>query len=307
MLLTIGVRLENKVVGLAFAEPSSRLQVVTKLVRTKEAEHRLAREADTLTALASLPPSGIEGVPRLLFSEHTATGLAVCETALDGARLFTWVRADNAGVLAQKVADWALKLVRTDTLIPPDEWWMRVVEPIVRDFSALYGCVINDELLRDCISRLRGLGPLPSTVEHRDFGWWNVVLTTNDELAVLDWETAEVHGLPGLDLIYFLYFIAALLDGSSRDSGFRETLRRMRDARTLTGRIHAETVDRYWRGAGLDPSSVLPLRLLTWMLQAISDFRDITDRCGGPPGPDALRNGLYFALWEEDLRYARDS
>jgi hypothetical protein len=108
-------------------------------------------------------------------------------------------------------------------------------------------------------------------------------------------------------LFYFLYFLAALLDGSNRDVGYRETYRSSMDASTATGRIHAECIDRYMAGAGLDPTSLHPLRLLTWMFQACSDYRDIVDRSGGDPTPDDLRKGLYFALWQEELRHGTGS
>ncbi|MDQ3811823.1 MAG: aminoglycoside phosphotransferase family protein [Chloroflexota bacterium] len=304
LLLTIGVRLENKVVGLVFAEPDPRPRLVVKLGRVAEVDERLRREARTLAALAELEPGGVPGVPRLLFCEPGAEGLTLGQSSLAGERIFTWLRPHNARELALLAADWSARLVRRGSASPPTEWWPRLVEPILAEFERLYGSVTDPAALAECVRRLRTLGPLPSAIEHRDFGWWNMLLAPRRSLAVLDWETAEIRGLPGLDLFYFTYFLSALLDGSDRYHGYRETLHRSLDPTTPTGRIQAECIDRYWRAAGLDPAAVHPLRLLTWMLQAGSDYRDIADRCGGTPGPDDLRNGLYFALWEQELRYA---
>jgi aminoglycoside phosphotransferase (APT) family kinase protein len=35
--------------------------------------------------------------------------------------------------------------------------------------------------------------------EQRDFGPWNLLVTPAGQIAVLDWESAEVDGLPALD------------------------------------------------------------------------------------------------------------
>ena len=63
---------------------------------------------------------------------------------------------------------------------------------------------------RRLLTRLEGL---PLVCEHRDFSPWNLFVHAGDRLAVFDWESSEPEGLPLLDLIYFLTYMASALRG----------------------------------------------------------------------------------------------
>ena len=146
-----------------------------------------------------------------------------------------------------------------------------------------------------------GLRPLPTACEQRDFSPWNVLVTPGGELAVLDWESGEPHGLPALDLIYFLTYLAACRDGAPTIERVRNIHRSSLDPTTTCGTITAECLRRYAELAGLDPSRLWPLRLMCWLVHARSEFGRLEQVLGRPPDSSALRDSLFVALWRQEL------
>jgi hypothetical protein len=49
---------------------------------------------------------------------------------------------------------------------------------------------------------------LPLVLEHGDLGHPNLIMTSKDRMAAIDWERYEAHGLPLLDLVFFLQYVA---------------------------------------------------------------------------------------------------
>src|SRR5207302_1372878 len=114
-----------------------------------------------------------------------------------------------------------------------------------------------------------------------------------------DWESAELEGLPGLDLVYFLTYLSLFLAGAMGSGRFRAAYRACLEATTPMGRLIAECEARYAAAVGLDAGSLQALRLLTWLVHARSEYRRLWADAGGPPGRAALRSSLFVALWEE--------
>src|SRR5436190_718658 len=99
-------------------------------------------------------------------------------------------------------------------------------------------------MIRETRARLAALGDLPLVCEQRDFSPWNVLIAADGALVVLDWESAETEGLPGMDLIYFLAYLAFFLDGAMESGRFRESYRAALDPATFTGAVQAECLRR---------------------------------------------------------------
>jgi aminoglycoside phosphotransferase (APT) family kinase protein len=162
--------------------------------------------------------------------------------------------------------------------------------------------VVDRGLLREAEAIIRGLGALPSVPEQRDLGPWNVLVTPAGGIAVLDWESAEVDGLPALDLLYYLAYAAFSADRARDREGRVASFRRSLDATTFTGAIRRDCLARYAGALGLEASQLAPLRALVWLIHAPSDARHAAADAGGTPPAELLSRSLFLGLWEEEVR-----
>jgi hypothetical protein len=303
-LLTRGARSINKVVGLVFAESNRSPHLIVKLSRAAESDAALEREAANLRAVRTLLPNRACSVPQVLFLQEWAGQKVLGETALAGRPLYSLLRRDNCRDLALKVTDWLAALVDRATLCPRTAWWDRLIETTVDEFERNFGPVLESEKLRQTSAILATLGDLPLVCEQRDCSPWNVLITDDGEIAMLDWESAELHGLPALDLIYFLTYLVFFLDGAMDSGRFTESYRAARLPTTFTGRLQRECLQAYVAQTGIDPAALAPLRLLVWLIHSRSEYQQLIAASAGRPNPTVLRRSLFVSLWEEDLAYA---
>lgn len=302
LLLTGGPRSISKVVRILFTEPDHRPSIAIKMARVPDAVRGLAREAETLRALGAQCPGRVQGIPRLLFCREYAGLLAVGETAAIGRPLWTLLRRRNYNDFAMKVTHWLADLAGRRVMCAQSLWWDRLIESVLADFIESFGPIIDHGMVRETRAILTKLGPLPLVCEQRDFAPWNVLVTPDSELAVLDWESAELEGLPGLDLIYFLTYFAFFIDGAMSSDGLRKSYRANWDPLTLTGEISAACFEHYFNQTGLNPATLKPLRLLVWLIHSRSEFAHFKADVAGQPGKEDLRRSLFVKLWEEEVR-----
>lgn len=301
LVMTGGYRSTNKIVALAFAEPDPRPRLAVKMARVPESVAALAHEAAMLRAVQARRP-GLAGVPRVLLERAHGDGVALVESAVVGLPLFTYLRRENYADLAAQATDWLIALAGRPAPIPRARWWHRLVAPVLDEFAGTFGAVADPALLGRARELLETLGDLPLACEQRDFGPWNVLIAYGGGLGVLDWESAELDGLPALDLIYFLAYLAFFFDGAIASGRYRESYRVALRVDSLTGRVQRECLARYARAVGLKPDALRPLRVLAWMLHARSEYRRMVADAGERPSDATLRAGLFLGLWEEELR-----
>jgi hypothetical protein len=299
LLLTRGGRSINKVVGLVFAEPDPVPRVVVKLARVPQAEEGLRREAGALDAVHARTPGGVRGAPRVLFCDSSAGPLALAETALPGRPLFAAVNLHTHRALAIAATDWLGSLANARAPVGAAD---HVVESALRDFAARFESVLDPAELRAAERLVAPLLGLPSVPEHRDFSPWNVHVAPEGGLVVYDWESAEPAGLPLIDLVYFLAYLAFFQEGTVETARCAKSYRRARDPSTFTGAVHQECVERYVARVGLDPGHVRSLHALTWLIHSRSEYDRLAADAGGPPSTDVLHRSLFLALWREELR-----
>jgi len=296
LLLTGGRRSINKVVGLAFEASASRPTAAVKFARVPEAEPGLEREALALRRLGEERPDFM-GAPRLRGEGHRAGRLAVVESVVEGRTLLDQLTPQNFEQVALQVTRLLIDLARARRQQHP-----QLVEDALADFGAQFGAVVEDSALASIRQELGSLGELPSVSEHRDCSPWNVVITPGGEPALLDWESAEPDGLPGLDLVYFLANCAFVLDGALESGRTRESYARLLDLGSDLGGIAARAVAEYTSALGIDPDDFRRLRLLCWVVHSRSDYRHLRLETGGAPRPEDLRRGMFLGLVEEELR-----
>ncbi|HEX5387005.1 MAG TPA: hypothetical protein VFW66_09920 [Gemmatimonadales bacterium] len=318
MLLTRGPRSISKVVGLAFAEPDSVPRVAVKFARVPEAAEGLRREAAALAAVHARRAGGMPGAPRILCEDPALGHGALAETALAGQPLYSLLTPATHRDLAVRAADWLAELASpaaapasaAPASAAPRAGAAPMVERAVRDFVTQFGPVLERSERDEAERVITVLHSVPSVIEQRDFSPWNVHVAPDGSLAVFDWESAELEGLPLLDLVYFLAYVAFFRDGAVVPGGraprrlgrCRESYRQSLDPKSATGAVAAACVDRYVSRVPLDPSLIRGLRRLTWLVHARSDYRHaVADAGGRAPGSRTLRRSLFLALWREEL------
>jgi Phosphotransferase enzyme family len=302
LLLTGGRRSINKVVGLVFAGREQKPHLAVKFARSVSEEAPLRREAETLRMLERDRP-GLEGVPRVLFLERRCGRLALGESAVQGQPMLERLSHESFPELAAQVTSWLVELAGAKPARPAALWWSRLVEEPLREFEQTFGEGRGAELGR-ARSLLSRLDELPLVCEHRDCSPWNILVTDQGGLAVLDWESSEPSGLPALDLLYFLTHAAFLLEGALDSGHVREAYARMLDPTTSTGSVVRRCEESYCERLGLDWSAIRPLRLLCWIVHSSSEYRHLKLETAAAPERTALHSSLFFSLWEEELRKA---
>jgi hypothetical protein len=300
LLLTGGRRSINKVVALPFAPGGARPAAVVKFARLPEADRALEREAAALEAVEQSHP-GLDGIPRLLARGRRAGGWALAESAIYGEPLTGALSAQSFEPLAGRVTEWLIGLAEGGASAPGN-WRERLLREPLAELERNFGDVASAGTVAAARTLLDELEDLPQVCEHRDCSPWNVILGEGGMPALLDWESAEPRGLPGLDLAYFLANAAFVLEGALESGRTRESYARLLDPTTPLGAVAARCGDAYRARLGLTPRTYAGLRVLCWIVHSRSDYRHLEIEAAGPPSPERLRGSVYLGLLEEELR-----
>jgi glycosyltransferase involved in cell wall biosynthesis len=298
LLLTTGHRSINKAVGLAFELGEAVPAKAVKFARVPEAEPGLEREAAVLRRLREERPD-LAGVPRLVGEGSRNGRLAVVQAAVAGESLLDALRPESFEEVAMAVTRLLIELAQGRPSSP--DWRSRLVTEPLDWFEQHFGVVPGAR------ERLDGLGGLPGACEHRDCSPWNVLITPAGEPVLLDWESAEPEGLPGLDLVYFLANCAFVLDGALESGRTRESYARLLDPATAHGRVAARATNAYTAALGISAEDFRRLRLLTWVVHSRSDYRHLQLESPGEPTTEALRGSVFLGLVEEELGSDRET
>lgn len=301
LLLTGGARSINKVVALPFADEATETAAVVKFARVAAADAALDREAAALRSIEEKHPE-VPGIPRLLARERRAGRRALAESAVHGRPLIEELTPATFGELARSVTGWLAALAGAGEPQPASEWWDRLVGEPLAAFERDFGAAAGADTVGRARQRLEGLGDLPQVCEHRDCSPWNVVLTGAGTPGLLDWESAEPRGLPGLDLAYFLANAAFVLDGALDSGRTRESYVRLLDPTSPYGAEAARCEREYRNRLELSAETFSRLRLLAWIVHSRSDYRHLEMETSGPPGAETLRGTMFLGLVEAELR-----
>ncbi|HKX19325.1 MAG TPA: hypothetical protein VJT33_15045 [bacterium] len=304
LVLTMGPRSISKIVTLVFREPDDRPWLAVKMPRVPESGPGLIREAATLQAIRAEYGDGLSWAPRVIFCRERFGTVIVGETALVGRLLSTMLSRRNFRDFALQVTDLLAELVASSQPKARTAWWDRLIEPVLSDFSESFSQVIDPAMLRDTRDALTTLDALPLVCEQRDLAPWNILVTRDRQVAALDWESAELRGLPILDLVYFLTFLSFSLNRAMCGERLRTFYRTIWDPSTFAGGVVQECMVRYLGRARLDRAAIAPLRLLVWLIHSRSEYQRFAADVAGKPGPELLRRSMFVGLWQEELRRA---
>jgi hypothetical protein len=300
LMLTGGPRTGSKIAALIFAGSEPHPSLLLKLARSNDAAEGLRREARALRAVESRGRLDLAQTPRVIFTAEDQFPPAIGETALVGVPLQSVVSRRNYRRFALQATDWLVGLANSSRN-DDAPGLTQLVERTLGQFEVDFGPTLEAGLIRRARDVLGRLERLPIVHEHRDFSPWNVFVTVDGRLAIFDWESSQLQGLPALDLLYFLTYLAWALDAENSTSGVLRAWCTARDSATLPGAVYRECTARYAKAVGVASGSLPGLALLTWMIHSRSEYRRLVGDAGGRPSDEALRGSLFFQLWKREL------
>lgn len=284
--------------------------LVAKLPRLAGDGAALAHEADVLRALQAARPGGLDSVPAVIAFEEVSGYPLLVETALVGPPLDrAAVRRDPARTCALGV-DWL-----ADVATPPrgtldEAAFARLVSEPLAAFAAGFPLARADEALlamtRESAERLRGVG-LPLVLEHGDLSHPNLILRAGGSLGVVDWELAQLAGLPAHDLFFFLTYVAFARQDARTTAAQVEAFRGAFFGRDAWARPYALE---YAARLGLASEWLGPLFVLCWARYTTRLWARVNAAEGAPAGNGEraawLRDNRYYALWQYAIEHMGD-
>lgn len=281
-LLASGHYNQKKVLVFLFEDDAESPRYVVKMTRHPGYNERLENEWRALTLLRGKLTHERCKVPQpAFFGIHNAVAV-LGQTAVTGApfRRISKGAADCPHALA--LLEGLVELGATTIRRAADDSPKAIgeLDDLLEQFCLIYRPPSwQEEFLTKQLDVVRDEGAeLPLVFAHGDAGTWNVLVTPDGEVAILDWEAFDDQGMPLWDLFYFMRSYMVL---ASRSSGTHDALKAFNryclDDSDL-GRLLAAVTDRYCEATGLSRKLVEPLFYLCWVHRAIKESKRLAPK-----------------------------
>jgi hypothetical protein len=305
VVLTPRFRSSSHLIYLILHEGKPDPVLVAKVPRLRGRCAKTEGEAERLQEIQAYRPGGFDSIPRLVAFETFRDRMILLETAMWGRAMDRATVRKNAPQCCEATLAWLIE-VQTATRLAP--------EPGGNGFERL----IDRELLharatfpaeRSLLERTQGLvtplsaASLPLVLEHGDLSHPNLLVGRGGRVAVIDWELAELRGLPASDLFFFLTYVAMARRGA-RSS--QEALVALEQAFFGQGSWARTYVRRYAEALGLSRDLLTPLFIACWVRQVAGLVRRVANgrEVAGGESAEGLRQDWRFAVWRHAVEQA---
>lgn len=306
IVLTPRFRASSHVVFLIMNKGSRVPQLVAKIPRLAHATASIEREVASLRAVQALRPKGFDSIPRIVAFEPYCGYPLLVETALIGSPLDPPTVRRNLAQSCATVIDWLVGLQYSGEPKTDPTWFAQQAEQPLTTFANIFPLTDDErELLQrtqEQIAPLRDMA-LPQVFEHGDLSHPNILLLTNGELGVVDWELAEPHGVPAYDLFMFLIYAAFARHNARTNEAYRSAFYSAFFGPNAWATPHVET---YAARIGLPIESLTPLLVLSLARYVAKLLLRLGDAdTTAEPAPieqttaDWLRTNRYYTLWRD--------
>jgi hypothetical protein len=189
--------------GRSLADPYP--SVVAKLAGKMQADRRI-REAALLARLGPGARDAGAEVPRPLELVQVGASTTLIQNMVHGQSVAALLAAepDRCSILVEQITSWLLRWHQATRIIQPlrsELLQMKLLVPLT--ILAPYICgsrEYHDWLAARCCAAIDALAPMVAA--HNDLTMWNIVVTDEGRLGILDWETACQESLPLVDFFY---------------------------------------------------------------------------------------------------------
>ena len=263
----------RKVLFLIFERAGQTLEYIVKITREPALNGRLENEHRVLELLEEVGAGEPGTRPRAAFFGYHG-GLAVLgETFLDGRPFHLTGESPAASPALRAAVDWLVELgVATAAPADPREVSGRLGQLLAR-FVEVYrpGQDIARFLAAQVEAIARSRSPFPLAFQHGDPHTGNILVTSGGRVAFLDWEAAELRGMPLWDVFYFMRGCANLAARASGEGDALAGFRRFCLAESELGGLLADAVRTTCERTGLAGELVEPLLHTCWMQRALKE------------------------------------
>lgn len=282
----------NKTIFYLFRGQGRKAEAVVKMTRAAAFNHRLENEYRALVTLKENEYADPSTYPEALFFGYHAGMAVLGQKAVHGKPFRRCTSATVNCPIVRDAIDWIVglgeKSANTAAVTPAQAG--QILTTLQKRFVDIYQPAQKErEFLSEQIEIVaRATGKFPTVFQHGDPGLWNILVSDQSKVIVIDWEAGEVHGMPLWD---FFYFIRSYASWMCRDAGNRNSLESFKAKFLNTSDITplvAETIDRYCGAVGLDKNLVAPLFYTCWMHRALKESTRLTK--------ESLDTGHYFNL-----------
>ncbi|NLE51459.1 MAG: aminoglycoside phosphotransferase family protein [Chloroflexi bacterium] len=308
VMLTPRFRASRHVVFLILPARKPYPVLVAKVPRLGERSQSLTREAAAIEAIQKMRPGGFDTIPQLIAFEDYRGYPLLIETALNGPLLDPpRVRRDRDAA-CELALDWLTDLPRTPQEQPQFEWYeARIAQPL-NAFAGSFPLNVKEEQLlihtQELITPLKQTALSP-VVEHGDVSHPNLITLNMQNLGVVDWELAEIDGIPACDMFFFLTYAAFAQDDARTR---RDFITPFNDAFFGPDAWAVPFVKQYAQRMQIAIEHLTPLFVLCWarymsrlLLRLYND--DLTPASVEPDTAAWLRENRYYALWRHTLNH----
>jgi hypothetical protein len=262
---------------------------LAKVTRSAAHTARLSNEASALAALGDLPVAEGRAPRRWFWGEHAGRGV-LGASIVDGPSFTARASFKPDDPWLRDALGWLTDLAVASARPTAAEDVATALRVLLTRYVRIYGPTTDEaDRLEAMIGSLHRIdGPIPSVFQHGDPGIWNLVAQPDGRTGFLDWEAAELTGLPLFDLFYCFrsYAIA-----TSRRAGTRDRLdaasRHLLDGSPLGDRL-VETVDDYRRRVELPAAAIEPLLYGCWIHRSLKEATRLA--------PEGLQRGQFVRL-----------
>jgi hypothetical protein len=242
---------------------------IIKMVRDTVFNPRLEREHKGLLLLQErrLMPAGT--LPEIVFFGHHRDLAIVSETVVEGEPFDTRSRFDASCRYAHTAVGWLIDLSAHTVVSQPPVDLAGSLQQLVDRFCEIYKPSSEHQAyLNHLVARLRET-LLPAVFQHGDPGTWNLLVTTDDKVAFLDWENATEYGVPIWDLLYFLRSYCVAAGQKTGNYGVLAAFEHYFIESSPLSPFIIDAFEGYCQRVALDATLVEPLFLMCWVFWAV--------------------------------------
>ncbi len=274
VVLTPRFKTSTHLIFLLIPEGELEPALVAKVPRFQGHCATTKREAERLHQIQTRRPGGFDSIPRLVGFEPFAGRTILIETAMRGRAMDQAMVRKHAPQCCEGTLSWLID-VQTATRLAPDPGGHEILDLIERDLVELQATFPAEKSLLDRTRELVALlssANIPLVLEHGDLSHPNVMVGPRGAVSVIDWELAELRGLPASDLFFFLAYVARAIRRTRSET---ETLAAMDQAFFMRGSWTRPYVGRYADALGLPKEILGPLFVASWVRQVAGLVRRV--------------------------------
>jgi aminoglycoside phosphotransferase len=309
VLLTPRFRASSHVLALVLKDGCSEPALVAKNPRLPGADASIEKEAANLREIHAKRRRGFDSIPRVVALEDFGQHAILVETALVGRALDPPYVRLHRDACCNEVLNWlaAIQHPHRRDVDHRATWFRDLVERPLHEFANVFPMTFEEGQLLDqswqLVEPLRTMD-LPFVVEHGDLSSPNVMRLKDGLIGVVDWELAELDGLPAADIFFFLSYVAFALGGARESGRYTPAFHAAFFGHSPWARPY---VTKYAGQLGLRSESIRPLFVLCWLrymtaLLSRINQRETPSRSLDDPTAEWLRQNRYYALWRHTLQ-----